>query len=255
MCEAQTVRYVHEMQHPDYPEVLKVGCICAGHMESDYAAARLREQQLKNRSSRRAKWLSRKWRTSAKGNDYLNTDGFNVVIHRYGQQWASRVTHKETGVHVNPGNLSHITPEAAKLAALNAMLDVSHEYFTGFDIVVFRSSSGRWTAMRRPRPLRSSRYRHLIRMGLALVNPLCHRLSKRQSAARDLIGFLIRQIADLILGQHTFSHDGNPRFPAGDHSASALERSSMVNAGAVTRVTKLLNDQARTPHFCHQWGG
>jgi hypothetical protein len=31
---------------------------------------------------------------------------------------------------------------------------------------------------------------------------------------------------------------------------AALERSSMVNAGAVTRVTKLMNDQARTPHFC-----
>ena len=27
MCEGVDVRYVHHMQHPDYPDVLAVGCV------------------------------------------------------------------------------------------------------------------------------------------------------------------------------------------------------------------------------------
>ena len=36
MCESVEIRYVHLMEHPDYPETLGVGCICAEHMEEDY---------------------------------------------------------------------------------------------------------------------------------------------------------------------------------------------------------------------------
>ena len=43
MCETQPVRYVHTMEHPDYPDTLDVGCVCAGNMEQDYEAARERE--------------------------------------------------------------------------------------------------------------------------------------------------------------------------------------------------------------------
>jgi hypothetical protein len=37
MCELQTVRFVHVMQHPDYPETLNVGRLCAASMEREYA--------------------------------------------------------------------------------------------------------------------------------------------------------------------------------------------------------------------------
>ncbi|MBO1518817.1 hypothetical protein J3U76_04035, partial [Oceanisphaera sp. DM8] len=46
MCESQSIRYVHHMEHPAYPEVLEVGCVCAGHMEEDVAAARTREASM-----------------------------------------------------------------------------------------------------------------------------------------------------------------------------------------------------------------
>jgi hypothetical protein len=29
MCEVQVIRYVHTLEHPDYPEALHVGCVCA----------------------------------------------------------------------------------------------------------------------------------------------------------------------------------------------------------------------------------
>src|SRR5947208_2472855 len=28
MCEAHPIRYVHTMEHPDYPDTLDVGCVC-----------------------------------------------------------------------------------------------------------------------------------------------------------------------------------------------------------------------------------
>lgn len=48
MCEARLVRFVHVMEHRGYDEVLRVGCVCAGHMEEDLAGARNREAAYKN---------------------------------------------------------------------------------------------------------------------------------------------------------------------------------------------------------------
>jgi hypothetical protein len=52
MCETAEIRYVHVMTHPDFESgegELEVGCICAGNMEQDYAAAELREKQYRRR--------------------------------------------------------------------------------------------------------------------------------------------------------------------------------------------------------------
>ena len=67
MCEGVDIRYVHRMQHPDYPDVLAVGCVCAEHMEEDYAGPRRREEHLRSAARRRASWARRGWNLSAKG--------------------------------------------------------------------------------------------------------------------------------------------------------------------------------------------
>lgn len=66
MCESQTTRYVHHMEHPDYPNVLEVGCVCAGHMEGDLAASQAREASMKSRAAKRKRWTTRAWKVSAK---------------------------------------------------------------------------------------------------------------------------------------------------------------------------------------------
>jgi hypothetical protein len=121
MCESSEIRYVHVMQHPDYPEVLRCGRICAGHMENDYVAAENRERTLQNRAARRANWLQRKWRVSAKGNWFLNTDGFNIVVYPKAGKWRAAITHRETE-RVVPSNRSYSTAEACKLATFDALL-------------------------------------------------------------------------------------------------------------------------------------
>jgi hypothetical protein len=58
MCNTD-IRYVHHMEHPDYPEALGVGCICAGHMEQNYEAARDRQREAEKATARRRRAAKR----------------------------------------------------------------------------------------------------------------------------------------------------------------------------------------------------
>lgn len=118
--ETQRIRHVHHMQHPSYPEVLECGCVCAGHMESDYEGAQAREKGLRNSSARRQQWLKRDWRTSRSGNPFLNSDGYNVVVYLAGQGWGFRVTNRGTDQGLS-SRRSLPSMEAAKLRAFDAM--------------------------------------------------------------------------------------------------------------------------------------
>ena len=40
MCGNERIRFVHLMQHPDYPHELRVGCVCAEKMSDDYVNPR-----------------------------------------------------------------------------------------------------------------------------------------------------------------------------------------------------------------------
>lgn len=121
MCETQTIRYVHYMEHPEYLDELGVGCVCAGHMEQNYGAARHRERSIKNAKNRRSKWLKRAWRRSAKGNPYLNTDGYNIVLYKRSDKWSGTITTRSTGEKLE-ARRRYSTLDQAKLAALDGMI-------------------------------------------------------------------------------------------------------------------------------------
>ena len=121
MCKSQKIRYVHYMKHPDYPDELGVGCVCAGHMGQDRDSPKRRERNLKNAHRRRNNWLDRNWRTSEKGNPYLNTDGFNVVVYENGDKWCYRVKDRSTSKQVSLYR-AYDTMDQAKLAAFDRMI-------------------------------------------------------------------------------------------------------------------------------------
>jgi hypothetical protein len=50
MCEFAEIRYVHIMQHPDYPETLRVGCVCAENMGDEYARDREKDFRKESRA-------------------------------------------------------------------------------------------------------------------------------------------------------------------------------------------------------------
>jgi len=104
---------------------LGVGCVCAGNMEEDYVGARARERTARNAGNRRKRWLGRKWRESAKGNPFLNTDGFNIVVYKKGGRWSGRLTDRETQDDHFLWR-TYPTEEQAKLAVFDKMMVLLH---------------------------------------------------------------------------------------------------------------------------------
>ncbi|MEA2898149.1 MAG: hypothetical protein QOJ84_3764 [Bradyrhizobium sp.] len=122
MCETQEIRYVHTMHHPDYLTELGVGCICAERMEDDYLRPRQREKALRSAAGRKKRWLSRAWKVSARGNPFINTDGFNITIfHNADDSWGGRIEERETGRSV-VSKRKYQSEDAAKLAAFDGMV-------------------------------------------------------------------------------------------------------------------------------------
>lgn len=115
------------LEHPAFPESLRVGCVCAGNMEGDYDRPLKRERALKNAAQRRRRWLSRKWRTSVRGNSFLNTDGMNIaVFQRRPGVWSGRITDRITESELI-SKRRYVTEETAKLAAFDTMIFLKEE--------------------------------------------------------------------------------------------------------------------------------
>ena len=81
MCDKESIRYVHHMEHPDSKR-LDVGCVCAEKMEEDCKAPKAREREFINRAKRRERWTSRNWRLSKKGNRTLVVNGRRITVFR-----------------------------------------------------------------------------------------------------------------------------------------------------------------------------
>jgi hypothetical protein len=58
---------------------------------------------------------------SAKGNSYLNTDGFNITVVQRANAWRLIVSNRETGT-AQRGRRDYATEEAAKVAAFDALI-------------------------------------------------------------------------------------------------------------------------------------
>lgn len=121
MCESVDVRYIHYMEHPDYPETLAVGCICAEHMEDDYVRPKQRESGMRLIARRRKSWATKKWRISQLGNHFVNTEGFNLTVYERAGGFGISVARRGTDRH-QTGKKSYPTQEGAKAAALSALL-------------------------------------------------------------------------------------------------------------------------------------
>lgn len=96
MCETQTIRYVHFMQHPAYEHILRAGCVCAGKMEGNLDKAQRREDNMKSRAGKRQRWLGRKWKKSVKGNEYIISEGYIETIFGKEGDWKACIKEKDS---------------------------------------------------------------------------------------------------------------------------------------------------------------
>ena len=120
MCESQEIRYAHHMEHQGYPDVLVVGCICAGNMEQDLHAAKARDSQMRSRFSKRKRWLSRKWKISKKGNPWITSDGYRVTVYRKDAGWGATISAVDKPYVVH-SRRAFPNVEGAKLSAFDAV--------------------------------------------------------------------------------------------------------------------------------------
>ena len=67
------------MCHPNYPNVLRVGCSCAEKMTDDYETPQDQERKIQNRAHRRVNFLKQNWETNNKGNLVLRYKGERIT--------------------------------------------------------------------------------------------------------------------------------------------------------------------------------
>jgi hypothetical protein len=116
MCESQTIRYVHYMEHPRYSTVLAVDCVCAGHMEGNLAVAQNRDAAMQSRASKRKRWTTRKWKIFMNGTPTIKADGFRVTVYPRGGMWTATLSPLD-GSGVLHSKRNFPTIDQAELAA------------------------------------------------------------------------------------------------------------------------------------------
>lgn len=79
MCDDRTIRYVHVMSHDHFPQRLRCGCYCAEKMAGD-RQAKGRENDLKRLAAKRARFLRKKFKASAKGHLHTKLASKSVGI-------------------------------------------------------------------------------------------------------------------------------------------------------------------------------
>lgn len=87
MCGNEKIRYVHIMQHPDFPEELHVGCVCAEKMSGDYVNPRRDEKRLRKRAARRTNFNKREWNCNPAKRTYSKKykgEYITMMENRYG---------------------------------------------------------------------------------------------------------------------------------------------------------------------------
>jgi hypothetical protein len=127
MCESQSIRYVHYMKHREFKDILGVGCICAGKMEENYTKAKSRDDFMKKRASKRLRWIhSSRWKISQKGNDWIKTDDYIVVMMKRNGFWKALIKNKAKNFE-KWSERNYESLEKAKLAAFDYLTKVLAE--------------------------------------------------------------------------------------------------------------------------------
>ncbi|OWZ92845.1 hypothetical protein B9J07_13605 [Sinorhizobium sp. LM21] len=105
------------MEHPDYPESLECGCICAGAMEENPRRAHERELYAR----RHDRFDKRKgWKKLESGSYLLKVDRYAILAFRRGDGWKLRVEHSRTKEFLW-GTVTHPDIKTAKRAGLHAL--------------------------------------------------------------------------------------------------------------------------------------
>lgn len=66
-CRRQTFRYGHILEHPDWPDPIRVGCVCACKLTTDSVIPKARLKAAMARSNRLLRFLDNGWEVDRPG--------------------------------------------------------------------------------------------------------------------------------------------------------------------------------------------
>jgi hypothetical protein len=115
------------MKHPHYQKILGVGCICAGKMEENYSKAKLRDDFMRKRASRRLRWINNnRWKISRMGNDWIESDGYIIVMMKQNGFWKGLIKNDAIGFK-KWSQRQYKSIEEAKLSAFDYLTKILAE--------------------------------------------------------------------------------------------------------------------------------
>lgn len=127
MCGNDKIRYIHILEHPNYPHVLHVGCDCASNMVAGYVNPRENERNLKNRSNRKENFLRQPWaQHPISGNYILRYKGEIVTIMKSKYNNGLGVVYRGQSIWKYNGNII-LDFDTAKLAAFDMFDKINHK--------------------------------------------------------------------------------------------------------------------------------
>ena len=94
LCGCTNVRFEHVMEHDQYFKPVIVGRICAGIMEGDVLRAIEIDNQMKNRSQRRKRFVAKGWEEILSGQLYRDHKGERVLLHKCSSGYSVQVKGK-----------------------------------------------------------------------------------------------------------------------------------------------------------------
>ncbi len=131
MCEVQEIRFVHVMEHNEYPDRLHCGCDCAGYMEENYVRAKNRERKGHRRAARRKTFVGlQAWQRRGDGNYYIEYVGARarVLDNQGGEGYEIEVTPADTPTKTHRGKRIYPTEKDAKLACFDYLMWLEDHY-------------------------------------------------------------------------------------------------------------------------------
>ncbi|QRY68214.1 hypothetical protein JVX98_07975 [Ensifer sp. PDNC004] len=121
MCEAAEIRYVHYMTHPQYPDALSCGAVCAGHLEEDLLRAEERDKSMRSTAGKRKRFPLRSgWALNRSSNPQITVEGFRVTMFSKGGFWKGVIHDKVTNQTYFTRDRFHDL-HAAKMAAFDTL--------------------------------------------------------------------------------------------------------------------------------------
>jgi hypothetical protein len=79
-CGQHPIRFAHVLVHDRWEDEVRVGCVCSEKLTGDYVNPKRHEAELRRRAVTRARWITRKWGRSAKGNARLKVRGHHITV-------------------------------------------------------------------------------------------------------------------------------------------------------------------------------